>query len=614
MVQKTLNQLFAQARNISRRLMAQLSAYGRSNGADAPAHRQGSRDADHDGGAHGSRDHDLDDLDRPGRSSAGLKPLVRDLQRLLREVDGARTEQAEAVTQWSPEGLRALLRNNFPADEVIVVSNREPYIHQHGENGITCHRPASGLVTAVEPVMRACSGTWIAQGSGSADRDVVDEHDRVQVPPRSPSYTLRRIWLSEAEEKGYYYGFANEGLWPLCHVAHVRPVFRTSDWHCYRDINQRFADAVVKEAKTPDPIVLIHDYHFALAPSMIRRQLPDATIITFWHIPWPNFESFSICPWKEEILEGMLGSDILGFHTSYHCKNFIETVDRFLEARIEPETATISIGGSLTHVHAYPISVAWPEPIDRAAYPALRRRVREKHGLPPEHRIAIGVDRLDYTKGIVERIRAIERMLEMHPEFVGNVTMIQVAAPTRSSLPEYRRFETEVRQAADEVNQRFGANGHPPPILLLIEHHGIEAVLEYFRAADICMVTSLHDGMNLVSKEFVAAHDDERGVLILSQFAGASRELLDALIVNPYHIDQVADALHEALAMPEHEQEVRMRSLRQLVREFNVYRWAGRMLLDAGKLRRRIRVEARISRGANVVDLPKPARELRRPA
>ena len=300
---------------------------------------------------------------------------------------------------------------------------------------------------------------------------------------------------------------------------------------------------MVKEAKTPDPIVLIHDYHFALAPAMIRRQLPDATIITFWHIPWPNFESFSICPWKEEILEGMLGSDILGFHTSYHCKNFIETVDRFLEARIEHETATISIGGSLTHVHAYPISVAWPEPIDRAAYPALRRRMREKHGLPPEHRLAIGVDRLDYTKGIVERIRSVERMLEMHPEWIGNFTMIQVAAPTRSSLPEYKRFEAEVRQAADEVNQRFGTSGQPPPILLLIEHHGIEAVLEYFRAADICMVTSLHDGMNLVSKEFVAAHDDERGVLILSQFAGASRELLDALIVNPYHIDQVADAL-----------------------------------------------------------------------
>jgi trehalose-6-phosphate synthase len=580
--------------------MAQLSAYGRANESDEP----GASSGDQPRGR--KRDREIDDLDRPGRSSNGLKPLVRDLQRLLREVDGARSEQAEAVTQWSPEGLRALLRNNFPADEVIVVSNREPYIHEHSDSGITFHRPASGLVTAVEPVMRACSGTWIAQGSGSADRDVVDENDRVPVPPKSPSYTLRRIWLTEAEEQGYYYGFANEGLWPLCHVAHVRPVFRTSDWHCYREINQRFADAVVKEAKTPDPIVLIHDYHFALAPAMIRRQLPDATIITFWHIPWPNFESFSICPWKEEILEGMLGSDILGFHTSYHCKNFIETVDRFMEARIEQESATISVGGSLTHIHAYPISVAWPEPIDRAAYPALRRRIRERHGLSPEHRIAIGVDRLDYTKGIVERIRSVERLLEVHPEWVGNFSMIQIAAPTRSSLPEYKRFENEVRQAADAVNERFGTEDYDP-ILLLIEHHAIDAVLEYFRAADICMVTSLHDGMNLVSKEFVAAHDDERGVLILSQFAGASRELLDALIVNPYHIDQVADALYDALSMPEHEQEVRMRSLRQLVREFNVYRWAGRMLLDAGKLRRRIRVEARISRGANIVDLRKPA-------
>ena len=293
-------------------------------------------------------------------SSAGLMPLVRDLQRLLREVDGARNEQTESVTPWSPDGLRTLLRNNFPADEVIVVSNREPYIHKRSEGGVIFHRPASGLVTAVEPVMRACSGTWIAHGSGDADRDVVDEHDRVPVPPRAPTYTLRRIWMSEAEERGYYYGFANEGLWPLCHVAHVRPVFRSSDWNCYREINQRFADAVVREAKTRDPIVLIQDYHFALVPAMIRRQLPDATIITFWPIPWPNFESFSICPWKEEILEGMLGSDILGFHTSFHCKNFVETVDRFLEARIEQETATISMLGSLTRIHAYPISVAWP--------------------------------------------------------------------------------------------------------------------------------------------------------------------------------------------------------------------------------------------------------------
>ncbi|MGE0803152.1 MAG: trehalose-6-phosphate synthase, partial [Lautropia sp.] len=306
-------------------------------------------------------------LRKPGSGGSGLLPIVRDLQRLLRELDGARSEQYDASSQWSPEGLRSLLRENFPTDEVIVVSNREPYIHRRGGDGrIVAHRPASGLVTAVEPVMRACSGTWIAHGSGEADRDVVDADDRVPVPPRSPSYTLRRIWLTEQEEQGYYYGFANEGLWPLCHVAHVRPVFRTSDWDCYREINQRFADAVVREAKTADPIVLIQDYHFALVPAMIRKQLPDATLITFWHIPWPNFESFGICPWKEALLEGMLGSDILGFHTSFHCKNFIETVDRFLEARIEHETATIRMAGSLTRIHAYPISVSWPEPVGPA--------------------------------------------------------------------------------------------------------------------------------------------------------------------------------------------------------------------------------------------------------
>ena len=523
-----------------------------------------------------------------------VRPLEGDLRALLHEINIERRTRDDVTHLWTPEKLRVLLHEELAGDEVLVVSNREPYLHVRTSKGVEVQRPASGLVTAVEPVMRACSGTWIAHGSGSADREVVDRSDRVPVPPGNPAYTLRRVWLSKEEEQGYYYGFANEGLWPLCHIAHVRPVFRSSDWEQYEAVNQRFADAVVKEAHTDDPVVLVQDYHFALLPRMVREALPKATIITFWHIPWPNPESFGICPWREEILEGLLGSTILGFHTPFHCKNFLETVDRYLEARIEYEASTISYGGKLTQVEHYPISIAWPEP--NAAQPTVadcRAAIRGEHGLPPDHLLAVGVDRLDYTKGIVERFQAVERMLEAHPNMVGKFSMIQIAAPSRSSLDEYQNFETRVRMQVQRINNRF-ASGSYVPIILKVEHHGAEDVKRYYRAADACLVTSLHDGMNLVAKEFIAAREDERGVLVLSQFTGAARELHEALVVNPYHIEQSADALYRALTMPEVEQRERMRSMRSLVKDFNIYRWAGRMLLDAARLRQRERIMTKI--------------------
>jgi trehalose-6-phosphate synthase len=448
----------------------------------------------------------------------------------------------------------------------------------------------------VEPVMRACSGTWVAHGSGSADREVVDGHDRVRVPPGQDDYWLRRVWLTEAEEQGYYYGFANEGMWPLCHVAHVRPVFRESDWEAYRAVNQRFADAVVAEARSDDPVVLVQDYHFALLPAMIREQLPQATILTFWHIPWPNPESFGICPWQREILRGMLGSTILGFHTRYHCKNFIETVDRYLEARIEHEHSTVNFQGKETLVESYPISIEWPGPEQVARWPGVaecRSRVVQRLQLPPEACIAVGVDRFDYTKGILERLNAVERLLEKHPKWIGRFVFVQVAAPTRSALDEYRSFQERIQRVSERINQRFGRAGYQP-VHLLPQHHEHDAVNELFRAADICLVTSLHDGMNLVCKEFIAARDDLQGVLLLSRFAGAARELPEALIVNPYHVEETADALERAATMPVAEQRERMASLRSTVREFNVFRWAGRMLSDAGRWRLRTRIEARV--------------------
>ncbi|MBE7368273.1 alpha,alpha-trehalose-phosphate synthase (UDP-forming) [Ramlibacter pallidus] len=531
-----------------------------------------------------------------------LAPLAADLRQRLRDLEDEyrRAQRPDAV--WSPERLQSLLHTQLRGDQVIVVSNREPYLHQLEDGKVVVRRPASGLVTAVEPVMRACSGTWIAHGSGTADRQAVDKHDRVPLPPGQHDYLLRRLWLTGEQEQGYYYGFANEGLWPLCHVAHVRPVFREADWQHYRDVNQLFADAVVAEARSEDPIVLVQDYHFALLPAMVRKRLPRATILTFWHIPWPNPESFGICPWRTEILEGMLGSTILGFHTRYHCKNFIETVDRYMEARIEHEHSTITFGGEQTLVESYPISIEWPAEEETKRWPTpaqSRAEVYARLGIPPDHHLAVGVDRFDYTKGILERLNAVERMLEKHPEWRERFTFVQVAAPSRGALDEYRSFQERIHRATERINARFGREG-APVIRLLAQHHEHDEVNKLYRAADVCLVTSLHDGMNLVCKEFVAARDDERGVLVLSRFAGAAREMPEALVVNPYHVEETADALHQALTMPAAEQRERMASLRSTVREFNVYRWAGRMLSDAARLRLRQRVSERVQRHAAV--------------
>lgn len=541
------------------------------------------------------------------RADPDIQPLVSDLRALLHQVDTARRPRPQEGP-WSPEMLRGVLREHFHGDEILLLSNREPYIHVREESGhIAVRRPASGLVTAMEPIMRACSGTWVAHGSGNADREVVDRHDRIRVPPDHPSYILRRVWLSEEEEQGYYYGFANEGLWPLCHFAHVRPVFRSSDWTQYARANRRFAEAVCAEARTEDPVVLIQDYHFALAPRLIAEQLPKATIITFWHIPWPNAESFGICPWRDEILNGMLGSSILGFHTRFHRQNFLETVDRYLETRIEHESSTISYRGNLTRVEHYPISVQWPPEwtSSQLSVDACRAKVYRQEAMRPDMRLGVGVDRMDYTKGIVERFVAIERLLELHPELVGRFVFVQIAAPTRSSLDEYRNFEDRVRTLAGRINGRFGRAGYAP-IHLKSTHHVPEVINEYYRAADVCVVTSLHDGMNLVAKEFIASRDDEHGVLVLSQFTGAARELHDALLVNPYHAEQCAQALHRALTMPPDEQRVRMHSMRRLVAEFNIYWWAGAMLLDAARVRQRQRVTERIDahRGVDPVRSP----------
>jgi len=523
-------------------------------------------------------------------------PLLKDLRELIDRL--ATEEQAEmSGGTWTPERLKLTLNRHLHGERLVVVAHREPFIHDRAPDGtIRVLHPASGLVSALEPIMRACSGVWVAHGSGSADRETADARGHVRVPPGEESYVVRRVWMSPHQEQGYYYGFANEGLWPLCHVAHNRPTFRADDWQQYRDVNQLFVDAVCEEVDTEDPVVLVQDYHFALAPRLLRERLPRATIITFWHIPWPNAEQIAICPWHVDLMEGLLGSSILGFHTQFHCNNFMESADRFLEARLDREDFAVIQGERHTLVRPYPISVEWPNHWVAAAPPVAecRQSVLKEFGLPAQIRLGVGVERLDYTKGVEERLRAIERLLERNPALRGKFTFIQVSSPSRTRIERYSRLNRDVEQLVTQINQRFATETWRP-VILHHQHTEPADVFRYYRAADLCYVSSLHDGMNLVAKEFVAARDDERGVLLLSQFAGASRELTEALVVNPYDIEEASAALAAALSMPFEEQRARMRAMRGLVAEYNVFRWAGRMLLDASRLRRRERLAGMLS-------------------
>ncbi len=538
-----------------------------------------------------------------GAQRREFQPILRDVRELIERIAAERALDEEGGS-WTSARLKQTLTQHLHGEKVVILANREPYIHDRGPNGtVRVLHPASGLVTAMEPVMRACGGVWVAHGGGSADRETADRDGRIRVPPGEESYILRRVWLSTEEEKGYYYGFANEGLWPLCHIAHTRPVFRREDWEYYKTANQRFADAVCSEVDSDDPIVFVQDYHFALAPAMIRERLPHSTILSFWHIPWPNSERLGICPWREELLQGMLGSGILGFHTQLHCNNFLDAVDRFLEARIDREQIAVIHQRRRTLVHPYPISIEWPGhwPKNSPPPPECRAQVLSELKLAPNALLGVGVDRLDYTKGIEERLWAVERLLERFPEFRGRFTFVQLAAPSRTVIERYRQLNEAVTATAARINERFSADGYRP-IILLRAHHEPPTVYRFYRAADICYVSSLHDGMNLVAKEFVAARDDERGVLVLSHFAGASKELTEALIVNPYDLEEASSALAMALHMSPDEQQERMHAMRTLLAEYNVYRWAGRMLIDAARLRGKDRLSGRLSDHVMVSD------------
>jgi trehalose 6-phosphate synthase len=519
----------------------------------------------------------------------GFGPLameVRNLASSLRAAQASAEEEARlrgaAQARWTAERLRVYIRHILSDSPLFVVSNREPYEHVRRGSAVDVKVPASGLVTALEPILRACNGTWIAQGAADADRETADSHGRLRVPPDTQQYTLRRVFLDKEEEDGFYSGFSNEGLWPLCHIAHTRPIFRAEDWKAYRAVNQKFAEAALEEMEGAEhPVLLLQDYHFALLPRLIKEKRPDARVCIFWHIPWPNAEAFAICPWQDELLEGLLGADLIGFHIQSHCNNFMESVDRTLECRLEWERFAINRGGRITLVRPFPISVPTVDmpPVAAPEPDCVLKRLGLKGEL-----FGVGVDRLDYTKGIPERLRGIESFLENHPYYLERFTFVQVGAPSRSHIQRYQDLQNEVTAQVQRINQRFGTRNWNP-IVFLDRHHSHEEIGELYRAADFCMVTSLHDGMNLVAKEYVASRYDDGGVLILSQFTGASRELEDAIVVNPYDTQQVGDAIHQALTMKREERIRRMRRMRRVVKEQNIYRWAADIVHELSEVR-----------------------------
>lgn len=510
-------------------------------------------------------------------------PIPPDLRLLVRDVRDTVEQLRQEHEVHGAQRLRAVVGNDVPSGGLVVIANREPYAHEWTPEGnVIVQRPASGLVTGIEPILRACGGTWIAHGGGSADRAHSDRQGRVAVPPDGPEYTLRRVWVAETEYERYYSGFANEGLWPLCHLAHTRPTFRAADWSSYQSVNETFARVALEETNA-DGLLLIQDYHFALVPRLVRETAPHVVTSLFWHIPWPDAEVIGICPWKETLLEGMLGADILGFHTRQFCLNFLNTVQRYLECRVDFEEMAVWLGGRKTLVRTYPISVEWPYP---AASRADGARLREALGLAADVHVSVGVDRADYTKGLVERVAAVEVLLEENPSLIGKYVLVQLASPSRTRIRRYQQVGEELQEIVERVNARFGTETWKP-VLLQMRTFSPEEVRRYYAMADSALVTPLHDGMNLVAKEYVAACEDGDGALVLSMFAGAAKELDGALLVNPYDAQGFAQTILRAVMMPLAERRVRMEQMREQIASHSIYDWSEKLMVDMKEVQKR---------------------------
>jgi len=475
----------------------------------------------------------------------------------------------------------------FADRKFVVVANREPLVHERDARGVVrALHPASGMSTALVPIADVCRAVWVAHGSGSADFDVVDERSGIAWPEGNPTSRLRRVRLSKEIEAGYYYGLSNEGLWPLCHIAYTAPMFRHENWEQYSAANRAFADAVLDEIGFEPAVVFIQDYHLGLLPRLLRQARPDILLAHFWHIPWPNREVMRVFPWTEEFLAGMLGSDLVGFHVAHHCNNFLDTVDRGIEALVDYEHRNATRHGHATFVRPFPIS------IDVSGYAALARAGSFEETYPElaaetkGKLLLLGVDRLDYTKGIPHRIRIFEALLKKRPDLRGRATFVQIGAPTRTAIGRYAALAGEVQQLVDEVNRKFAREGWLP-IRYIPEHNDRDKLAPLYRRADACLVTPLHDGMNLVAKEYVAAHAGEPGTLLLSKFTGASREMLEACLVNPYDVETSAEMLAQSLDLDAPLRAEAMTRLFQRIQSHDVYDWAYHVLRALDDVARR---------------------------
>lgn len=520
-----------------------------------------------------------------------LKPLVSEITKINQSLAQARFAASEEArmrlekldSPWTADRLKEFVKGYLKDRKIFLAFNREPYTHTKVRREIHVSSPAGGASTALEPIMEACGGMWFAHGNGTADKDVVDARDTIAVPPDNPKYTLKRLWLSKIEVSGFYQGFSTEGILPLCLMTHTRPVFRKEDWVMYRRVNAKYARSIEEEVRDIQrPIILIHDYHLALLPRLIKEIRPDAQIGLFWHIPWPSAELFSICPWRKEILNGLLGADVIGFNTQQFCNNFIDTVSKELESLVDLERFAVTREAHTSHIRSFPISIAFTDSHEAEEAVSPSKVTLERLNIAT-HYLGLGVDRLDYTKGIPERFRGIEWFLDAHQEYLGTFTFLQIASPTRQEVKKYQEYREIVLQEAERINKKFGTKGWRPIVLEMVQysHQELEPL---YKLADVCLVTSLHDSMNLVAKEYAAARTDELGVLVLSQFAGASRDMKEALIVNPYNTEEVAEAIFKGLTMPHAEQRRRMKKMRDAVKNYNIYRWAAEFIKAVAEL------------------------------
>ncbi|WP_227355631.1 alpha,alpha-trehalose-phosphate synthase (UDP-forming) [Haladaptatus salinisoli] len=476
--------------------------------------------------------------------------------------------------------------------ELVVVSNRQPYSHEYDGNDIAVQRPAGGLTSALDPIVQSAGGTWVAWASGDADDEVTDERGRVGVPPESPAYDLRRVGLSDEQVDGYYYGYSNQVLWPICHVDPAKMNTDPDFWKQYRSANRAFADAVVEETDD-ESLVWFQDYHLALAPRMVREER-DAFCMQFWHIPWPSWDAFQTCPQYEELLDGLLANDLLGFHTHRYCQNFLDCAAMIPDTMVDRATRSVVYDGRRTFVRSFPLGIDADrrrELADSEDATAFWREFRERHDLGET--LAVGVERLDYTKGIPERLAALEEFWETRPEWRERFTYVQKASESRSRIPEYRELQAEVEAEIERLNDRFGTDEWTP-VVYLNEFLPPEGLAALYREADLAIVSPLRDGMNLVVKEFVASQVDDPGVLVLSELAGANEELGDeAVSVHPRDTPGFADAIERALSLPESERARRVRDLEREVRSNDVYAWMTAQFRTVEAIRRGRDVAAR---------------------